>query len=279
MNELGLRLSRIRGELLVAARHGDGASLGTHRLGHAAVGTPVVRNQHVRVAVVRAAGRVVEARARTVGAHRTAGGHAAAVPSDDLWCWVSARLRWVGLAQTPGAAHIVRQVKRLVVLHVVPGQVRHARCSVRSPDSPPPPVISLLEHVIKRGVQHPEVALPVPCAFSGHFNEAFIERQVVSDAVLPTFLILLIVGEPGDDVVINPAQGLSLVVAVSDGHGDESHVGIRWLLQAAAVLPTLGFRGGRVWANVQELHSLVGVCVHRLRLCVLLGAKKPQYAA
>lgn len=111
-----------------------------------------------------------------------------------------------------------------MIVHRVPGQVRHTRWSIGSPHPPPPSVVPFLKHILKCGVQHPIVALSVPSALPGHLDETLIERQIVSYAILPPFFVLLIVGELGDDVVVYPAQGLSPVVARLDGHGNESHV-------------------------------------------------------
>lgn len=86
MSKRRLRLPCIGSELLVVACHRDGASVGAHWLGHPAVGTPVVRDQHGRVAEVSAVGRVVEVSGWAVRAHRAAGGHAAGVSIDDLRC-------------------------------------------------------------------------------------------------------------------------------------------------------------------------------------------------
>lgn len=197
MSQRRLRLSCIR-ELLVIAGHGNGASVGAQRLGHA-IGIPVVRGQHGRVA--SAVGRMWEVWGRAVRAHRDAGGHAAGVPRDDLGCWVSCRL-----AQSPGA-HIWLQVERVAIVHGVPGQVGHNRRSVGSPHPPPSPVVALFKHVLKRGVQHPKVAPQPPTGLLWHLDEALIERQIVSYTVLPPFLILLKVGELGHDVVVYSAQG------------------------------------------------------------------------
>lgn len=206
MSQRRLRLSCIGGELLVVAGHGNGASVWAQRLGHA-IGTPVVRGQHGRVAVASAVGRVWEVWGRAVRAHRDAGGHAAGVPRDDLLgCWVSCRLGRAVLAQSPGA-HIWLQIERLAIAHGVPGHVGHTRRSVGSPHPPPPPVVPLFKHVLKRGVQHPKVALPLPTGLLWHLDEALIERQIVSYTVLPPFRILLIVGELGHDVVVYSAQG------------------------------------------------------------------------
>lgn len=189
-----LRLSCKGGELLVVAGHGNGASVGAQWLREPAVGTSVVWGQHGRVAVITAVGRMGEAGGRTVRARRHAGGHAADVPRHDLGCWVSCRLVRAVLAQTPGA-HIRLQVERFVIVHGVPRQVRHTRWSAGSSHPPPSPVVALFKHVLKCGVQHPKIALPLPTGLLGHLDETLIKRQIVSYAVLPPFRILLIVGE------------------------------------------------------------------------------------
>lgn len=267
-----LRVPRVAGDLLVVTRHWRGASAGAPRRRHRAVGTRVVRHQHGRVAVVRAVRRVLEVGGRAVRGHGAARGRAAWMPGDDVGRRVSGRLR-----QTPRAADVGLQVERLRVVHRVPGRTRHARRSVGSPHPPPPPVVPLVEHVLESGVQRPIVALPVPRAIPGHFDEALVEGQVVPDAVLPALLVILIVGELGDDVVVYPAERLSLVAAVLDGHGDESHVGVRRLPLPAALLLTFGFRRGRIGGGggggdgVQEPQPLAGggveLCVHGVR-CV-----------
>ncbi|TNN87655.1 hypothetical protein EYF80_002002 [Liparis tanakae] len=198
---------------------------------------------------------------RAVGTHRAARGHAAGVPGDHLRCLVRGRL-----GQTPRAAYVRLQVERLGIVRGAPRQTRHARRVVGSPHPPPPPVVPHVKHILKRGIQHPIVAFPVPSVIPGHLDEALVERQIVPYTVLPPFLVLFEEGELGDDVVIYPAERLPLVGAVLDGHGDESHVGVRWLPLLAAGLLTFGFRPGRVGADVQKLHSLVGVglllCIH-----------------
>lgn len=234
-------MSGVGGELLVVAGHGHGASFGAQRLSHPAVGIPVVRRQDGRVAVVESAvGRVREVGRRAIVAHRDAGGDAAGVAGDDLWRGLGRAV----LPQTPGT-HAGLQVVRVVTV------ARTEEGPVGSPHPPPPPVVALLEHVLKRGVQHPEVALALPAGLLGHLDEALVERQVVPYAVLPPFLVLLVIGEPGRDVVVYSTQGQSPVLAVLDGHGDEGHVRVGRLL-----LRTLGLSGGRVGADVQDLRAI-----------------------
>ncbi len=60
----------------------------------------------------------------------------------------------------------------------------------------------------------------------------------MSDAVLPSLLVLLVEGELGDDVLVDTGEGQSLFRAFPDGHGDQSHVGVRRLLRRFHLLRT-----------------------------------------
>ena len=129
------------------------------------------------------------------------------------------------------------------------------------PHPPLSPVVSLLEHVLEGGVQQPVVALALAAGLpDGHLEEAVVQGQVVPHAVLPAFVILRVVREPGADEVVNAPQGQPLVGALPDGHCNQSHVGEGWLLRAAALrLP--GLQRGRAGADVPELLLLLGRCL------------------
>ena len=161
-------------------------------------------------------------------------------------------------------------VQGLGVVHGGPGPVGEARRPEGSPDPLPPAEVAALEHVFKRGIHDPEVALPVPAVVSGDLHEALVQTQVVSDAVLPAFFILLVVRELVDDVFVYPAQGLPLLAALIDRHRDESDVGVGGLVAVrvpglvrprlplcrspgAAVLRGLRQHG----ANIQKSCSLI----------------------
>lgn len=79
----------------------------------------------------------------------------------------------------------------------------------------------------------------------------------MSYAVLPSFLVLLIIGELGDDVLVDSTQSFPLVLAVLDCHGNQSHVRIGRLLRLGGLLLGCG-------ADVQELHSLLPLSIHGL---------------
>lgn len=195
------------GELLVVACQRHGASLWAHRRSHSAVGAYVVRNQ-----VVSSVRRVVEMGRWAVGA---GGRHAVG-------------MHWWGLgsgpAQTPGAAHERLQIEGTGQFCGTPGHVGHTRWSIWSPHPPSPPVVSFLKHVLECGVQHPKVSFLVPSTLSRNFDKALIQRQIVPYAILPTFFVLLIIGEMGHDEVVYSSQGLSLLSTSVDCHRDESNV-------------------------------------------------------
>lgn len=57
-----------------------------------------------------------------------------------------------------------------------------------------------------------------------HLDEAAVERQVVSDGVLPGSLVGAVVGEPLHDELVDARQGDALLGALLDGHGYQSYV-------------------------------------------------------
>lgn len=184
---------------------------------------------HGRVEVVGTVRWVAEVVRRTVRRHRGGGGHQVRVAVEELRSRVH---RGLG-GHAPAGPDVRLQVQGL-----------QTRGSAGPLHPPLPPVVSLLEHVLKRGVQHPVVPLSIPAGFlDGHLQKAVVQGQVVPHAVLPTFLILGVIREPGGDEVINPPEGQPLVRALTDGHCDQSHVGIRRLLRAVDVLLIFGLQG------------------------------------
>lgn len=200
--------------------------------------------QHGRVEVVGAVSRVAEEVRRAVRRHRAGGGHDTGVTVDELGC-----LRLGRAVRThPAVPNVRLQMERLQTLRSA------------GPLYPPlSPEVSHLEHALKRGVQHPVVPLPILAGFlDRHLQEAVVQGQVVPHAVLPTFLIIRVIGKPGADEVINPSEGQPLARALTDGHCYQSHVGIRWLLRGA-VLRVFGPQGQQAGADVLE-PLLLGRC-------------------
>ena len=86
---------------------------------------------------------------------------------------------------------------------------------------------SVLEHVVRVWVQRPVAPLAGFLVIAGNFDKTLVQRQVVSDAVLPALLVVAIKREPLHDELINPVEGHLLVRRVLDSHGDERDVAVR----------------------------------------------------
>lgn len=99
---------------------------------------------------------------------------------------------------------------------------------------PVEPLPSAPEHPICEGVfavriQHPVVVFPPWSRWvSEDFDKAVIEGQVVSDRVPPAGVLASEERELLHQVVIDLSKGESAGGRVSDGHGYEGDVGIRW---------------------------------------------------
>ena len=73
---------------------------------------------------------------------------------------------------------------------------------------------------------------------STHFDEAVIEGEVVSDAVLPALFVLVVVREALHDELVDAVEGDLLVRCCLDSHRDEGDVTVRrllWLLPSFQV--------------------------------------------
>ena len=88
--------------------------------------------------------------------------------------------------------------------------------------------VSLLEHLFTCFVKCPVVALTIP-PFLGNFNKALVQGEVVSDGVLPAFLVLCIVRKVVHDELIDPTQSKPLVWRLCYGHCNQSHIRVRRL--------------------------------------------------
>lgn len=95
------------------------------------------------------------------------------------------------------------------------------------------------KHIIARGVQHPVVALPGVVVMSRHFDEAFIETQVVPDGVLPALLVLPVIREVLHDELVDAVEREPLLGTLSDGHHDERVVAERRLVEFLSLFARL----------------------------------------
>lgn len=95
-------------------------------------------------------------------------------------------------------------------------------------------VIAPRERVLEGGVQSPFAAAVRGAGAAGQAEEAGVEAEVVADAVLPALRAAAVIGKAARDVAVDSAERQALLGAGPDGHGDESRVGVRRLLQGRA---------------------------------------------
>ena len=62
--------------------------------------------------------------------------------------------------------------------------------------SPPAQVAAVVEHVVAVRVERPVAALARLLVVARHLDEALVQRQVVTDRVLPALLVLAVVRKP-----------------------------------------------------------------------------------
>ena len=119
---------------------------------------------------------------------------------------------WGGGKRGPGhpRLHCVlgQQLPGVGVKHGVrtAGQKLWSLVSLSSPEKG-----SVVEHVLRQGVEGPEVALARVAWFAGDLDEAVVEAEVVTDAVLPGGELLLVVRESVLDEVTDSRESQSLV--------------------------------------------------------------------
>ena len=100
-----------------------------------------------------------------------------------------------------------------------------------------PQEAAVLEHVAAVGMQCPEAALAGLVGPPRDLDEAVVEGEVVSEAVLPTLRVLAVVGEALHDELVDVAQRQHLLGRVLDGHRGQRDVGVGRLLVAVRTLP------------------------------------------
>lgn len=86
------------------------------------------------------------------------------------------------------------------------------------------------EDVLTARVQHPVVALPRVVVVTRHLHKALVQREVVSDGVLPSLFVLAVVREVPHDVLVDAVESQPLLGALADGHHDQRVVAVGRLL-------------------------------------------------
>lgn len=137
----------------------------------------------------------------------------------------------------------------------------------RGPLVPLPPAkeAPVVEHVLGQRVQRPVIALARVTRFPRYLDEAVIQRQVVSDRVLPCGELVVIIGESGHDELAYPAQRQLLLGRLEDSHGDEGYVGVRGFDQGRGHL-VVPVRGRSLAGPVPLLLPVPATRHHRVAL-------------
>ena len=116
----------------------------------------------------------------------------------------------------------------------------------------PPEVASVLEHVTGVRMQRPVAAFTRSVRSSRHFDETVVERETVSDRVLPALLVLSVKREQIHDELVDLTEGAHFVGRLLDGHGDEGDVGVgRFGVRVAASVRLLPGAVDRLRPHIQ----------------------------
>ena len=84
-----------------------------------------------------------------------------------------------------------------------------------------PEVAAVLKHIPRVWVQRPVASLARAVWSARDLDEAIIEREAVSDGVLPALLVLSVEREQVHDELVDLAQSAHFVLRLLDRHGDE----------------------------------------------------------
>lgn len=95
----------------------------------------------------------------------------------------------------------------------------------------PPPVVPILEHVKALRIKGPITALPWSPFLPRNFDETVVQRQVVSDRVLPALLVIMIERKAVHDELVNAAKCGALLRRVLYSHRNKSYVAVRRFLR------------------------------------------------
>lgn len=90
-------------------------------------------------------------------------------------------------------------------------------------------IAAVLEHITGVRVQRPVAAFARSVSGPRNFDETIVERQAVSDGVLPALLVLSVIRKQVHDESVDFIQRAHLVWRVLDGECDERDVGVRRL--------------------------------------------------
>ena len=99
------------------------------------------------------------------------------------------------------------------------------------------PELPFLKHFLQGFVQPPVAAFAWVRPRTRDLHKAFVEREVVPDAVLPAAEVLAIVGKVRLNVLVDPAQCDPLSLRLLDRHRDQRHIRVgRFLISGVRSL-------------------------------------------
>ena len=81
-------------------------------------------------------------------------------------------------------------------------------------------IVAIFEHVLVGGIQCPKISFSFTgiCHFTGDFKKTFVETQIVSNAVLPSFVFLFVIWKLFVDVFVYSRQGKAFLCWALDRH-------------------------------------------------------------
>ena len=89
------------------------------------------------------------------------------------------------------------------------------------------PALLADDHVVARGVQHPIIPLSRVVIVARHFDEALVQREIVTDGVLPALPVVPVIREIRHDKLVDAVEGEPFLGGLPDGHHDEGVVAER----------------------------------------------------
>lgn len=103
----------------------------------------------------------------------------------------------------------------------------------------PAQIATILKHVSRIWMQSPKAPLAGLIRRARHLEKTIIEAERMSNGILPSLLILSVIGEQVHDELINFTKGQHFARGILDRHRDERNIGVGRL--CVRVTSTIGF--------------------------------------
>lgn len=89
-------------------------------------------------------------------------------------------------------------------------------------------IATIFKHVARFGMQSPETAFAWLVRSAGYFQKTIVKAEAMAYGILPTLLIISIVGKHFHDELINFGQGQHFRIALLNGHRYQTDVRVWW---------------------------------------------------